>query len=214
MKYFSNLLKKLKHDLSLSEGKTNQAIQRKGIFNLNSREKYRRYLKSKKGKTYIRNCRTVRDTIINNTLTYILNLKIELLKYNIKLKFELLNSLQFFKIKKYSKTYTTKMPSFENPLKFWRLNSFTLKNSVIETFLRLSIEPYMEILNDKNSFGSHLKKNSYQAIVYLYNKLLKKNSNVLEIGQKQTLLYKNQSYNYWYLLCANIENYSKEIQYN
>jgi retron-type reverse transcriptase len=49
------------------------------------------------------------------------------------------------------------------------------------------MEPYMEPLGDRNSFGFRPGKNSLQAISYLYNKLTKKKR---KIYKNKTILSK------------------------
>jgi len=103
LKYLNNLIKKLKYEISLSQGTTNRAIQRKGRKKLNDREKYRRYLKSSKGKLYLKKCKKQLRLICKNPVKYVNNLRSNAIKNNLKLKFNLIKSLELLKIKNYSR---------------------------------------------------------------------------------------------------------------
>lgn len=176
LKYLYDCIKKLKYDISLSEGATNQAIQRKGIKNLNSREMYRRYLKSKEGKIYIKKCKHLYQHIKNNPITHASNLRSEALENNFKLKFKLLESLKPFKIKKYSADPIVRVFIPKSNGRFIPLGIPTLKDRTMQTYLKLAMEPYMEPLGDRNSFGFRPGRNCHQAISYLSNRLMVKTS--------------------------------------
>lgn len=57
------LCSKLKRVIILSQDKLDQVIRRKGLNYLNVREKFRRFLKSKQGKVYVRHCKVWRFVV-------------------------------------------------------------------------------------------------------------------------------------------------------
>lgn len=179
-KLLNCLIKKLKYDISLSESKTNQAIYRKSLGNLNAREKYRRFLKSVEGKSYIKTCREQYRSILKNPKKYLDDLRSSTIKKNTDLKFKLLNTLKPMKIKNYS-SYPIRrvwIPKTGGKLKPLRIP--TLKDRTIQTLLKLVMEPYMEPLGDRNSFGFRPGRNCHQAISYLAKRLSIRKSSIVK----------------------------------
>nr|AVR57659.1 hypothetical protein [Halamphora calidilacuna] len=177
LKYLNDLIKKLKYDLSLSRGYTNQAIQRKSIERLNNRENYRRYLKSKEGKLYIKKSKELYRLVLTDPVNFVNNLRLEALENNAQLKFKLLKSLKWLKIKNYSTDSILRVYIPKTKDKLRPLDIPTLKDRTMQMFLKLVMEPYMEPLGDRNSFGFRPGRNSHQAVSYLYNRLSPKTSN-------------------------------------
>lgn len=101
LKYLNGLIKKLKYDVSLSKGAINQAIQRKGLDNLNNREKYRRYLKNSKGKLYIKESKKQYRLIFKDPVEYVNKLRASAIENNLELKFNITKSLKLLEIKNY-----------------------------------------------------------------------------------------------------------------
>lgn len=207
LKILHNTIQKLKYDISLSEGATNQSIQRKGIYNLNSREIYRRYLKSKVGKIYIKNRKHLNLWIENDPVAYVSHLRSKALQNNFKLKFNLLESLKPFKIKKYSSDPIIRVfvPKDSRKLRF--LGILTFKDKTMRTFLKLAMESYMEPLGDRNSFGFRPGRNCHQAIAYLYHRLSIRISNTFENNRgplkKRSTLNPQIKKNYGFSQCSN-----------
>jgi hypothetical protein len=214
LKYLYDLIRKLKYDISLSEGYTNQATQRKGIQNLNSREKYKRYLKSRKGKTYIKKCKNLYQLINKDPVSYVSYLRSEALKNNLKLKFKLLKSLKPFKIKKYSTDPIVRLFIPKDNDKRRPLDIPTLKDRVVQTFLKLTMEAYMEPLGDRNSFGFRPGRNCHQAVSYLYSRLSIRTSTTSKNKRVSLRTNTKQYYVPYYLLHTDIKSCFDNISHD
>src|SRR4030095_3635942 len=87
LKILESKIIKAKHIISIAKGKTDQSIARKGINHLSEREKYRRYLKSEKGKNIVEKQREVLKEIKKDPLSYIEKEREKVIKHNSKLRF-------------------------------------------------------------------------------------------------------------------------------
>jgi hypothetical protein len=205
LKYLHDLIKKLKYDISLSEGYTNQVNVRKGINHFNSREIYRRYLKSKKGKFYIKNCKNLFHLINKIPIEYLSNIRLESIKNNLKLKFKLLNCLTPPKINNYEAGPILRVYISKNMDKLRSLGIPTLKDRTMQTFLKLVIEPYMETLGDRNSFGFRPGRNCHKAVSYLYSQLFIRISST---SKHKRILFRERS-----VLSSRIKKYKSLNKY-
>jgi hypothetical protein len=153
IEYLKDLINKLKYDISISEGATDQTIHRKGKNNLNEREKFRRNLKTRKGKLYIKKCKEELKTILDQPKIFVESLIKKAAKNNLTLRFSLLNSLKTLKIKKFNSDPILRVwvPKLNGNLRPIAIP--TLKDRTIQMLLKIVMEPYLEPLGDRNSFG-------------------------------------------------------------
>lgn len=171
------LLTKLKRIISYSQGKLDQVIRHKGINQFKRREQFRRYLKSKKGKIYIKKCKQLVKLILTDPVSYLMNIRDCAEKYNRSLKFKLLNSLKKERLKRYKphailRTYVSKANGKEQSL-----GIPTMRDRTLQMLLKLVMEPAMEPLGDRGSFGFRPGRSCHQAVSYLHNRLVVINSN-------------------------------------
>lgn len=188
----------LKRTISISEGKTDQAIKRKGPENLNEREKLRRYLKTPVGKIRVRKSMELLTIITNDPMKYLQD-KIEKdTKYNLTLKFALLQSLKKLRIRNYKSDDVLRVFIPKANGKLRPLVIPTLKDRTIQMLLKSVMEPYLEPLGDRTSFGFRPGRNCHQATSYLHhrlqvntsdsnNRLAKKNLSLLKFSIRAKL---------------------------
>jgi hypothetical protein len=86
LKYCDGLIKRLKYEINLSKGKSDQAVRRKHLNNLSSREKHRRYLKTCKGKSYIKDCKKQYRLIHSDPVKYAFDLEFNAISHNFRVK--------------------------------------------------------------------------------------------------------------------------------
>jgi hypothetical protein len=165
------IINNLKRDISISEGKLNQAIGRKGLERLNEREKYRRSLKTPEGKVYIKDIKNKLKEITDHPRDYLLGRREAALKNNRTLKFDLLNSLKKLRIKRYASDPILRVFIPKDNGKLRGLGIPTLKDRTLQMLLKLVMEPYLEPLGDKGSFGYRPGRDTRQAVAYLHRKL-------------------------------------------
>lgn len=201
LKYFKNLLIKLKYYTSLSQSCINYMIKSKNFINSKIKKNYKTYLQNLERKLSKYRYKKIYYFFLQNPVKYLDNLRIKVIKNNIQLKLKIIKSLKTLKIKKsfvnsIFKMYTSKTIS---KLKFLYVS--IIKNRTLQTLFKLTAEPYMEPLGDLSSFGFRPKKNYHQAVSYLFNKL----SNQKKI-KKSSIKNKKYFFISYYLLNANINS--------
>ncbi|BEI31791.1 putative groupII intron reverse transcriptase /maturase (mitochondrion) [Bryopsis sp. KO-2023] len=168
----------LKDKLSLAKGKTDQAIKRKGLQGLQPRELERRHLKS---------MRDVR-TEYRKELNYLLNNPVRVLQEiieesntnNLAIKLnwvkETKNRINVNNLIKFASDPIKRVyiPKPNSPVggKLRPLGIPTIRDRGIQMLLKLVLEPIMEPLGDKASFGFRPGRNGHQAVSYLANRLM------------------------------------------
>ena len=173
----TNLYKRYAKIISLSKGKNDQSINRKGLLALNNQEKLRRYLKSIQGKDYITQIRTELKTIKESPVDYANKIYWMSLEYNNKLKFDLCSYIKNSKLKSY-KAKTVLRVNIPKPNgKFRPLGIPTIFDRCLQLLLKLVMEPYMEPLGDEMSLGFRPGRNCHQATAYIHQRLQYSKSN-------------------------------------
>jgi retron-type reverse transcriptase len=159
----------LKQKISLAKGKTNQAIQRKGINKLNEREKLRRWLKKEGRLTIIYMKKRFKE--LTNHPIFEANMKRKIaINHNLNLKFELLAKMKYNKIKNFIADPIRRVLIPKANSKDLRpLGIPTIRDRCVQMILKIALEPIMEPLGDYNSFGYRRGRSAHQAVSHLSN---------------------------------------------
>lgn len=185
--YLESIYSKYKKIVSLSKGKNDQVINRKGINNLSKRENLRRYLKSEEGKLFIMHLKDMMRQMKTDPVGFANNEYYNIKKHNNELKFKLCsyiknNSLKSYKSKGILRVWIPKSNGKLRPL-----GIPSILDRALQMLLKLVMEAYMEPLGDEFSFGFRPGRNTHQVTSYIHNRLQYNNS-------RKELTYKERTY--------------------
>lgn len=177
--YLSERYNRLSEIISNQKGRTDQAIQRKGVNKLNFSERLRRHLQTAEGRLYVEMIRQEMKAMKDSPILFISN-EYHLVKaHNNKLKFGLCNYIKNNSLLNYKpkdvllkRVYIPKAKGKVIPL---AIPSIFDRN--LQMLVKLVIEPYLEPLGDEMSFGFRPGRNCHQATAYINNRLQYKKSN-------------------------------------
>lgn len=192
--YFKDEIEKYKNILRLAENRTDQSIRRKGIDNLNEREKFKKWLKTKDGIELIKKYKSMLKDINKNPIE-VYNSRLVLAKENnFQLKWELLGVLKISKLNKYKSGDIKRIYLDKSNGKVISLDILNLADRTVQMLLKLVMESYMEPLGDKHSFGYRPGRSAHMATNVLNSFLLYRTGSELksESGGSKLLRRNNE----------------------
>lgn len=177
----------LKSLLSMKSGKVNQSIARKGLENLTPREYLKLALKKSANQKYIKDISTTIEAMESDPLGYVRTLHRKAKGHNLHLKSVLLSNLKRAKLNNYDTDAILRVFIPKANGKMRPLGIPTMKDRTLQMLLCLIMEPYMEPLGDKHSFGFRPGRNCHQATAYLHNALLYRQNKAHDLGNRRIL---------------------------
>ena len=204
--YFKDEIEKIKKDLSIKAGKTDQAFKRKGKLT-KDREFRRRWLKSKDAALYVRKIKKrlkviLKDPLLEAKKDYKLRLA-----HNNELRFKLLQVLKPNKLLRYKSDYVKMVFVSKGKNKLCPFGISVLKDRVVQMLFKLVMEAYLEPLGDPYSFGFRPGRGCSHAVAEVANRVrydkrggkLSERSRAFGSGKKKvTISTKKQNNGFFY----------------
>lgn len=167
-----NKIKKIKIELSLARGKTDQVIRRKKLKQkrLSARDERRRWLKNtSEGINYRKNLKTIYKKMIENPIKFVKEQRESTIKHNVQLKFKLLMAIKPLRLKRYKSDNIKRVMIPKENGKERALGIPTLRDRAVQMLIKICIEPCLEPLGDNNSFGFRIGRGCHMAVSRLGN---------------------------------------------
>lgn len=187
LNFLKSTIGTLKSLLSMKSGKVNQSIARKGLDNLTPREYLKLALKNSANQKYIKDISTTIEAMESDPQGYVRTLHRKAKGHNLHLKSILLSSLKRNKLNNYDTDAILRVFIPKANGKMIPLGIPTMKDRTLQMLLCLIMEPYLEPLGDKHSFGFRPGRNSHQATAYLHNALLYRQNKAHDLGNRRIL---------------------------
>ena len=156
--------------IRLSTRGNSQVIIRIGKGKLNDNEKLKMKLRTKGGSKLLQEAKEEYKFINMQPLNYLKEVRRDNIKHNLDLKFSLLNELKFNKLMNFKTDLIRSVEIPKGKGKFRVFGIPTIKDRTVQMLIKLIMEPIVEPLGDKHSFGFRIGRGCHQAISCISNR--------------------------------------------